>query len=674
MVSRDILRRYESLKKEIARHDRLYYVLDSPEIDDSSYDRMMRELLELEREHPTLVSDDSPSRRVGGRPMDGFLKVVHSHPMLSLDDVFDVSELRSFLSRATGPVSSFPWVCELKIDGLAVSLIYEDGVFVGGATRGDGSVGEDVTSNLLTVRSLPLRLDIDVPGKLEVRGEVYMAKDSFAGLNERREEKGDPLFANPRNAAAGSLRQLDPKVAAARRLDLFVYAVVSPEERGIHSQSGLLSWLKKAGLPVQDAWKLCYDLDEVEAFVARWREERFSLSYVTDGVVVKADPVEQWDRLGRTARAPRWAVAYKYPPEEKTTVLKEIEISVGRTGAMTPVAILEPVQLAGSVVRRASLHNEDEIRRKDVRIGDRVKVRKAGEIIPEIVSVDSEARNGTEIPFEMPRNCPICGSEAVRLPDESAWRCPNKSCPAQMNEELRHFASRGCMDIRGLGERVASQLVGSGLVRDLADVYDLREEQIISLDRMGPKSASNLISAIRGSKDRPLAALLAGLGIRHVGKGVAELLVERYGSMEALRRADPEELGSIDGIGPAIAASLEAFFSDDGNIRTLDRLMDHGVRMEERRPETSPDWKPLSGTTFVFTGELKRASRSEAQELVKSMGGKATSSVSGKTGYVVAGESPGSKLDKAVSLGIPVLDEDGFYEMVDSLAGKEKEE
>ena len=674
MVSRDILRRYESLKKEIARHDRLYYVLDSPEIDDSSYDRMMRELLELEREHPTLVSDDSPSRRVGGRPMDGFLKVVHSHPMLSLDDVFDVSELRSFLSRATGPVSSFPWVCELKIDGLAVSLIYEDGVFVGGATRGDGSVGEDVTSNLLTVRSLPLRLDIDVPGKLEVRGEVYMAKDSFAGLNERREEKGDPLFANPRNAAAGSLRQLDPKVAAARRLDLFVYAVVSPEERGINSQSGLLSWLKKAGLPVQDAWKLCYDLDEVEAFVARWREERFSLSYVTDGVVVKADPVEQWDRLGRTARAPRWAVAYKYPPEEKTTVLKEIEISVGRTGAMTPVAILEPVQLAGSVVRRASLHNEDEIHRKDVRIGDRVKVRKAGEIIPEIVSVDSEARNGTEIPFEMPRNCPICGSEAVRLPDESAWRCPNKSCPAQMNEELRHFASRGCMDIRGLGERVASQLVGSGLVRDLADLYDLREEQIISLDRMGPKSASNLISAIRGSKDRPLAALLAGLGIRHVGKGVAELLVERYGSMEALRQADPEELGSVDGIGPAIAASLEAFFSDDGNIRTLDRLMDHGVRMEERRPETSPDWKPLSGTTFVFTGELKRASRSEAQELVKSMGGKATSSVSGKTGYVVAGESPGSKLDKAVSLGIPVLDEDGFYEMVDSLAGKEKEE
>ncbi|MCF4150830.1 NAD-dependent DNA ligase LigA [Dethiosulfovibrio sp. F2B] len=674
MVSRDILRRYESLKKEIARHERLYYVLDSPEIDDSSYDRMMRELLELEREHPALVSDDSPSRRVGGRPLDGFLKVEHSHPMLSLDDVFDVSELRSFLARATGPVSSFPWVCELKIDGLAVSLIYEDGVFVGGATRGDGSVGEDVTSNLLTVRSLPLRLNIDVPGRLEVRGEVYMAKNSFAGLNERREEKGDPLFANPRNAAAGSLRQLDPRVAAARRLDLFVYAVVSPEERGINSQSGLLSWLKKAGLPVQDAWKLCSDLDEVEAFVARWQEERFSLSYVTDGVVVKADPVEQWDRLGRTARAPRWAVAYKYPPEEKTTVLKEIEISVGRTGAMTPVAILEPVQLAGSVVRRASLHNEDEIRRKDVRIGDRVKVRKAGEIIPEIVSVDSEARNGTEIPFEMPRNCPICGSEAVRLPDESAWRCPNKSCPAQMNEELRHFASRGCMDIRGLGERVASLLVSSGFVRDLADLYDLKEEQIISLDRMGPKSASNLISAIRGSKDRPLAALLAGLGIRHVGKGVAELLVERYGSMEALRRADSEELGSVEGIGPAIAASLKAFFSDEENIRTLDRLMDHGVRMEERRPETSPDWKPLSGMTFVFTGELKRASRSEAQKLVKSMGGKATSSVSGKTGYVVAGESPGSKLDKAVSLGIPVLDEDGFYEMVESLAGNEKEE
>ncbi len=662
-VPSEVLKRYQDLKEAIAGHDYLYYVLDRPEIDDDGYDALMRELLRLEAEQPSLISPDSPSRRVGGKPIDGFEKVRHSQPMLSLDDVFDLQELEGYLRRAQGSAEPFPWACELKIDGLAVSLTYVEGVFVKGATRGDGTVGEDVTSNLLTVKSLPLKLKGPVPPVLEVRGEVYLSKRRFARLNEEREELGEPLFANPRNAAAGGLRQLDPKVAASRGLDLFVYYVVDPSSLGLESQGEVLRWLEDRGFPVQRAWKLCEDLEQVKDFISLWQEDRFSLPYVTDGVVVKADPLSQWERLGRTARAPRWAVAYKYPPEEKATRLVDIEISVGRTGALTPVAILDPVNLAGSVVRRASLHNQDEISAKDVRIGDTVVVRKAGEIIPEIVSVDLSHRTGSEEPFEMPQFCPVCGSKAVRLPDEAALRCPNRSCPAQMNEEIRHFASRGCMDIRGLGERVAAQLVESGLVKDLADIYELREEQLASLDRMGPKSASNLVLAIRASKDRPLTALIAGLGIRHVGKGVADVLADRYRSMEALGMVSAEELSQADGIGPVIGASVVAFFSDPKNKETLRRLRDLGVKLESEGGASKGN--SLEGLTFVFTGELERSSRAEAQDLVKSLGGKATSSVSKKTDYVVAGASAGSKLDKALSLGVSVLDEEGFYSLLE---------
>lgn len=662
-VPSEVLKRYQDLKEAIAGHDYLYYVLDRPEIDDDGYDALMRELLRLEAEQPSLISPDSPSRRVGGKPIDGFEKVRHSQPMLSLDDVFDLQELEGYLRRAQGSAEPFPWACELKIDGLAVSLTYVEGVFVKGATRGDGTVGEDVTSNLLTVKSLPLKLKGPVPPVLEVRGEVYLSKRRFARLNEEREELGEPLFANPRNAAAGGLRQLDPKVAASRGLDLFVYYVVDPSSLGLESQGEVLRWLEDRGFPVQRAWKLCEDLEQVKDFISLWQEDRFSLPYVTDGVVVKADPLSQWERLGRTARAPRWAVAYKYPPEEKATRLVDIEISVGRTGALTPVAILDPVNLAGSVVRRASLHNQDEISAKDVRIGDTVVVRKAGEIIPEIVSVDLSHRTGSEEPFEMPQFCPVCGSKAVRLPDEAALRCPNRSCPAQMNEEIRHFASRGCMDIRGLGERVAAQLVESGLVKDLADIYELREEQLASLDRMGPKSASNLVLAIRASKDRPLTALIAGLGIRHVGKGVADVLADRYRSMEALGMVSAEELSQVDGIGPVIGASVVAFFSDPKNKETLRRLRDLGVKLESEGGASKGN--SLEGLTFVFTGELERSSRAEAQDLVKSLGGKATSSVSKKTDYVVAGASAGSKLDKALSLGVSVLDEEGFYSLLE---------
>lgn len=670
-VPSEILKRYQDLKEAIAGHDYLYYVLDRPEIDDDGYDALMRELLRLEEEQPSLISPDSPSRRVGGKPLDRFEKVSHSQPMLSLDDVFDIQELDGYLKRAQGPVDPFPWACELKIDGLAVSLLYRDGIFVRGATRGDGTVGEDVTSNLLTVKSLPLRLKGPVPETLEVRGEVYLSKGRFAKLNEDRDELGESLFANPRNAAAGGLRQLDPKVASSRGLDLFVYYVVDPASVGLETQGDVLRWLGDRGFPVQGAWRICDDLDQVKDFISLWKEERFSLPYVTDGVVVKADPVSQWDRLGRTARAPRWAVAYKYPPEERTTRLRDIEISVGRTGALTPVAILDPVNLAGSVVRRASLHNQDEIKNKDVRIGDMVVVRKAGEIIPEIVSVDLSYRNGSQKPFDMPDLCPVCGSRAVRLPDEAALRCPNRSCPAQMNEEIRHFASRGCMDIRGLGERVAAQLVESGLVKDLADIYELREERLMSLDRMGPKSASNLVMAIRSSRDRPLAAFIAGLGIRHVGKGVADILAERYRSMESLGDASVEELSQVDGIGPAIGASVVAFFSDPKNKETLRRLKVLGVKMESA---VVPRDNLLDGLTFVFTGELERSSRSEAQGLVKSMGGKATSSVSKNTDYVVAGASPGSKMEKALSLGVPILDEDEFYSLLEGRKYNLKEE
>nr|WP_321503854.1 NAD-dependent DNA ligase LigA [uncultured Dethiosulfovibrio sp.] len=671
-IPSEVLKRYQDLKEAIAGHDYLYYVLDRPEIDDDGYDALMRELLRLEAEQPSLISPDSPSRRVGGKPLDKFEKVRHSQPMLSLDDVFDLQELEGYLRRAQGSIEPFPWTCELKIDGLAVSLTYIEGVFVKGATRGDGTVGEDVTSNLLTVKSLPLKLKGPVPHVLEVRGEIYLSKRRFARLNEEREELGEPLFANPRNAAAGGLRQLNPKIAAARGLDLFVYYVVDPRSLGLGSQGEVLKWLEERGFPVQRAWKVCKGLEQVKDFISLWQEDRFSLPYVTDGVVAKADPLSQWERLGRTARAPKWAVAYKYPPEERTTRLVDIEISVGRTGALTPVAILDPVNLAGSVVRRASLHNQEEITAKDVRIGDTVVVRKAGEIIPEIVSVDLSRRTGSEEPFEMPQSCPVCGSRAVRLPDEVALRCPNRSCPAQMNEEIRHFASRGCMDIRGLGERVAAQLVESGLVKDLADIYELKEEQLASLDRMGPKSASNLVLAIRASRDRPLAALIAGLGIRHVGKGVADILADRYRSMEALGMASAEELSQVDGIGPVIGASVVAFFSDPKNKETLRRLKDLGVKLESEGGGQKGN--SLEGLTFVFTGELERSSRTEAQDLVKSLGGKATSSVSKKTDYVVAGASAGSKLDKALSLGVSVLDEEGFYSLLDERKNITKKE
>jgi len=668
-ISEAVRSRAEFLRRELARHEHLYYVLDAPEIEDDQYDAMFSELKRLEEAHPLLRSPDSPTRRVGGKAADGFAKVVLSTPMLSLDNALNEEELIAFLAR-TAPLAMDGYVCELKIDGLAVSLTYENGLFTRGATRGDGRTGEDVTANIRTIRNLPLRLSGDVPPKLEIRGEVLIQRRHFAELNAEREERGEPVFANPRNAAAGSLRQLDPAIVAERRLSIFLYSVLEPESLGLGTQESVLTWLAEAGLPVQPAWEKRTGKEDVRAFVEEWREKRYALSYATDGVVVKLNSIDAWSALGSTSHAPRWAVAFKYPPEEKITLLKNIIISVGRTGALTPVALLEPVALSGSVVRRASLHNEDELRRKNLLIGDRVRVRKAGEIIPEIIGPVIEERTGEEREFAMPDRCPVCGTPAVRLEGEVALRCPNRaSCPAQLKEGLRHFASRNGMDIRGLGDKIIEQLVEKKIIRSLADLYDLREEDLVPLERMGEKSARNLTGAITKSKKRPFASLLAALGIRFTGIRSAEILAEHFRDLPSLREAPETALASVDGIGPVMASSIRAFFEQPENLKMLERLASAGVRgaleqMEEREEADSETPNPLGDMRLVFTGEMESMTRGEAESLAKSLGAACSSSVSGKTSLVIAGKNAGSKLSKAVALGIRILDEEEFLEMI----------
>ena len=662
-------RKVEELRREIEKYDYYYYVLDSPLITDEEYDALYRQLLELEKRFPELVTPDSPTQRVGGRPRDEFRKVVHEVPMLSMDDVFSIEELRNFVNRVYKILErEVDFTAELKIDGVAVALVYEDGRFVLGATRGDGRTGEDVTDNLRTIKSLPLRLREPIPGRLEVRGEVYMTKEDFAVLNKAREEEGEQLFANPRNAAAGSLRQLDPNVTAKRRLRLFVYQVVNPQIYDISSQYQALTWLREKGFPTQGNERLCKNFDELVGYIDEWQDKRHTLSYATDGVVVKVDDLLTYDILGTTAKSPRWQVAFKYPAEEKRTRLLGIEVSVGRTGVLTPVAILEPVRLSGTLVQRASLHNEDEIRRLDVRIGDFVYVRKAGEIIPEVVRVDFSARTGREIPFSMPQNCPVCGAEVVRLMGEVAHRCPNRSCPAQLKEAIRHFASRDAMDIKGLGEKIVEQLVDKKLVAGFADLYKLTKEDLISLERMGPKSAENLINAINNSKNRPLFRLIYALGIRYVGLRTAEILAKRFKSMDRLMRASVEELSEIPGIGPQIASSLVAFFSDEKNVATINDLAKIGINMAEEKEE--PTYGPWEGWRIVFTGELERASRSEAEEIAKSLGAIPTSSVSRNVAMVVVGSNPGSKFVKAQELGVKIVDEQTFWKLVEEAESK----
>jgi len=664
--------RMNELYEQLARHGRLYYENDAPVVSDAEYDAMLRELSELETAHPEFTSADSPTKRVGGAALEKFEKVEHSHPMLSLDNVFDEEELRAFGTRinerlddhAENKKTSF--VCEMKVDGLAVSLVYENGVFVRGATRGDGKTGEDVTENLRTVKSLPLRLEGQAPEKLEVRGEVFITREQFAELNRIREENGEPLFANPRNAAAGSLRQLDSKITASRGLSMFLYYITEPDKHGVSTHSGALRRLAELGFPTQEAWAFCETIEDVAAFIKKWSERRFDLNYVTDGVVIKLDDIRQWERLGATSHAPRWAAAFKYPPEAVYTRVLSIEISVGRTGALTPVANLEPVRVSGTTVQRAGLHNDDEVQRKDIRVGDMVKIHKAGEIIPEILDVDKSSRTGAETVFVMPSICPACGSQVVRLPGEVAVRCPNRnSCPAQLKESLRYFASRGGMDIRGLGDKLAEQLIEKKTVQNLADIYALTVDDVAELDRMGDKSAQKLIEAIENSKKRPLSALLAALGIRFVGEKAADTLAEHFGSMSALREVPEEDLALVDGIGPVIASSVAAFFNDPANVKLLTRLEEKGLSAFTAVSGATPRKIEgiFSGMTVVFTGEMSSLTRGDAEKLVKEQGGKATKSVSASTSLVVSGDKAGSKLDKAAALGVKIISEAEFLEL-----------
>jgi DNA ligase (NAD+) len=661
-------KRIAELTKQIERHNRLYYVEDRPEITDQEYDQLMRELQELEGRFPELAQPDSPTRRVGGEPLPYFEKVVHKSPMLSLGNAFNEADLRDFDRRVRQAVGSqmVRYVCELKIDGLAVSLHYENGLFVKGATRGDGTTGEDITQNLRTIRSIPLRLS--QPLTLEVRGEAYMPKPAFEKLNKEREERGEPLFANPRNSAAGSLRQLDPKIAASRQLDTFIYAIGDLQGVRVESHSEGLELLESLGFHVNEERRVFSDIEEVITFIDSWIEKRPSLPYEIDGMVIKVDSFAQQQELGFTAKSPRWAIAYKFPAEEAITILEGIEVSVGRTGTVTPTAILKPVSLAGTTVKRASLHNEDIIREKGLLLGDHVVVKKAGDIIPEIVAVLPERRNGDETPFSMPTHCPECGSELVRLEEEVALRCINPMCPAQIREGIIHFVSRTAMNIEGLGEKVVAQLFNEGIIRSVADLYylHLQRDVLLGMERMGEKSVDNLLAAIEASKENSLERLLFGLGIRLVGAKAARVLAEHFGEMDAIMQASEEELTQIDEIGPKMASSLVNYFRQPQAEAVIERLKAAGVNMSYKgiRVESGADL-PFAGKTIVLTGTLAQMTRQEAEEAIARLGGKVTGSVSKKTDLVIAGEKAGSKLEKAEKLGVAVMDEEGFRKILE---------
>lgn len=656
----DIEKRVAELNKLLHEYGNAYYVLDKPIVSDAVYDQLFQELMALEKENPTLVYPDSPTQRVGGKPLDGFKKVTHTYPMLSLSNAFNEEDLRDFDRRIQQAIGDhYSYVCELKIDGLAISLRYEEGRFVQGITRGDGSVGEEITANLKTIRAIPLRLK--EPVTMEVRGEAFMPKSSFDALNKARTESGEELFANPRNAAAGSLRQLDPKIAASRNLSTFIYAIGGDgESYGIDSHLEMLSYLETLGFPANKEREHCETIDDVLSFINKWTEERPNLPYEIDGIVVKVNRYAHQDELGYTAKSPRWAIAYKFPAEEVITKLLDIELTVGRTGVITPTAILEPVLVAGSTVGRASLHNEDLIKEKDIRIQDTVIVHKAGDIIPEIVGVILEERSeGTE-PFEMPTECPVCNSDVVRIEGEVALRCVNPQCPAQIAEGIKHFSSRNAMNIDGLGEKVVELLLKENLIVDVADLYHLEIEQIAKLERMGQLSATNLVNAIEQSKDNSLERLLFGLGIRHVGEKAARIIAAEFETMEKLMTVTAEELTEIHEIGDKIAESFVAYFEKEEVKTLIFRLKEVGVNMsyKGKRVNVNISESPFSGKTIVLTGKLEQLTRNDAKAKIEELGGKVTGSVSKKTDLVIAGADAGSKLTKARELGIEVWDED----------------
>lgn len=655
------------LRDQLNQYNYEYYVLDQPSVPDAEYDRLMQKLIKLEEQFPMLVTPNSPSQRVGGEPLDAFQKVEHTVPMLSLSNAFNEQELRDFDRRVRDRIGDdFSYVCELKIDGLAVSLSYEDGEFIQGSTRGDGMIGEDITSNLKTIRSIPLTLKKRV--NLDVRGEVFMPKQSFLQLNEIREKQGEMLFANPRNAAAGSLRQLDPKIAASRNLDIFLYGIGLIEDEEIHSHSEGLEFLQSVGFKVNPEWKRCETIDEVMTFIDGWFEKRSNLDYEIDGIVIKVDSLAQQLELSTTARSPRWATAYKFPAEEVATKLIDIELSVGRTGVVTPTAILEPVTVAGTTVRRASLHNEDLIKEKDIRIGDTVIIRKAGDIIPEVTQVIFDRRTGIEQPYSMPDNCPTCGSVLERLDGEVALRCLNPKCPAQITEGLIHFASRDAMNIEGLGEKVVEQLFNERLIHDIADLYKLEKEKLMKLERMGDKSSNNLLEAIERSKENSLERLLFGLGIRFVGAKAARTLAESCLTIDALISKTRAELQQIDEIGEKMADSIVRYFEKPEVVALIEELRSLGVNMMYKgavRTEAEQSDSIFAGKTVVLTGKLSKFTRSEAKAAVEARGGNVTSSVSKKTDLVIAGEDAGSKLTRAMELDIHIMNEDEFQASLD---------
>lgn len=658
----------EKLRREIRHNEYLYYVLDAPEITDAEYDRMMVRLRELEARYPDSIPADSPTQRVGGRASSQFTEVRHLEPLLSLGNVFSAEELRAFDERVRSGLpagSKVEYVMEPKIDGLACSLIYENGKLVRAATRGDGVVGENVTANVRTIRSIPLTLKVPegeaVPELLDVRGEVYMPRQAFMRLNEQRAERGESEFANPRNAAAGSLRQLDPQVTASRSLSFFAYYLVGEGAQPKHSES--LALLARYGFKVSENYKVVENIDEAIKYIGDFNELRQGLSYDTDGAVIKVNDVYQQRILGATGKDPRWATAYKYPPEQAETTLEDIDWRVGRTGVLTPTAVLTPVKLSGSVISRATLHNEDFIRAKDIRIGDRVIINKAGEIIPEVLRVVVEKRTGDEKEVEIPSVCPECGWRVERQGEEAAIRCTNPHCPALGREGLIHFVSRDAMNIDGCGPSVINALLDAGLVRDAADLYSLRKDDLLKLERMGEKSADNLLAALDESKKNELDKLLFALGIRHVGAKVARILATEFGSMEKLQQAQPEELAHIRDIGDKIAESAVTWLNVPANIDLVERLAAAGLTMTFTPPASQED-NPFFGKTLVFTGTMPTLGRAEAKTMAQDVGAKVSGSVSKKTDYVIAGAEAGSKLEKAQQLGVTVIDEAEFLRLL----------
>ena len=670
MSPQEIEQQIKKLREDINYHNYRYYILDDPEISDAEYDRLMRELQSLEHQYPELITPDSPTQRVGATPLEAFETIAHTLPMLSLDNGFDESEIREFdtrIQKLLSPGDKIEYVAESKFDGLAVELVYEAGRFTVGSTRGDGMVGENITQNLKTIRTVPLRL-IDhktpAPERLEIRGEVVIAIEAFEELNRQREQVGAPLFANPRNAAAGSLRQLDPRITASRPLEIFFHSIGQVIGYAFDSHWQFLDSISNWGLRVTPERHLCKNLNEIFQFYKELEEKREQLPYEIDGLVIKVNRFSQREAIGIKSRSPRWAIAYKFPARQEITQILDIKAQVGRTGTLTPVAIMKPVQIGGVEVSRATLHNQDEIDKKDVRIGDWVVVQRAGDVIPEVVKVIEGRRTGNEKKYQLPDTCPVCGGHVVRLSGEAAHRCQNLSCPAQLKQQIRHFASRGAMDIEGLGDKLIDQLVDKGIVKDTADLYFLTKQQWANLERMADKSAQNILDALEKSKNISLDRFIYSLGIRFVGEHTASLLADHFKILDDLKKSNNDELLSIYEIGPQSAQSIFQFFNEPKNLKTISRLIKAGINIQQREVTASDK---LADKTFVFTGTLESMTRDEAERLVVSLGGRATSSVSKKTDYVVLGKDPGSKATKARDLGVTILNEEEFKRLLSNL-------